>query len=132
MKNINRGTIEKIQDDLDEDKSHATSDISNVCRTMSLALFAAGIFDIWNGEAQVVSIIVVIATITTILLDLVQYCATALLSIYWNNKLESGEMAPESVEAKQDIFHRVCMTILGFKVFFVLANCFLVIFIIVK
>lgn len=82
----------KITDDLDEDVSQATSDLSHVCRTMAMALFAPAIVDLFSEHPQSVSIIIILITICIFFLDIVHYSATAILSRHWLRQIQGGRI----------------------------------------
>lgn len=120
-------------DELEEDRAQATSNVSLVCRTMTLALFAVGLMDIWNGSKALESMIVVISTISIILVDLIQYVLTAVLSALWYKQIEDGKIYEyKQLEAKQSVFQNSCIVLLGIKVVIVMICLGLIISILIK
>lgn len=121
-----------ILDDLDSDISQATSDLSNVCRSMVFAPFAVAMVDVWNGNSTIVSFYVLIIAMSTILIDVVQYCTTAILSTIWYTKVEKGIIDSERLEKEQTSFRRICVILLVVKVSLVLICFGLIIIILLK
>ena len=108
---------------LDSNMLKATADISNVCRTLSLTLFAAVLFN----EDSCYSVIVIFTTIVTIFIDLIQYCTTTLLYKKWTKQVGEKKLTADNVEDKEWRYRKVGFAFLGTKVVLVIINLVLVI-----
>lgn len=116
----------KITDDLDLDVSQASSDLSHVCRTMAMALFAPAIVDLLSEYPQPVSPIIITITICIIFLDIVQYSITTILSRLWLRQVHSRRIDGTQLNSKQSIWQGCALIILFIKVIAICVSIVLV------
>lgn len=123
--------IREILNVLESEITQSTSDVSNVCRTMSLALFAAVIFDILGENKSEWSLFVVLLAVFVIFLDLLQYGATTIAVRVWSYKLCHRKITKDQYKESSRIFQKVCLVIVALKVTLVILNTMVVIMILI-
>lgn len=127
--------IREVYNESQSNLTHSTTSVSNVCRTMTLALFAAVIYDIWKTPCLVIrelSLSVAGLVMIEIFIELIQYCTTTILLKVWSYKIVHRRLNKRQLNKEKIKLQKFCLCLVELKVLLVLVCSILVVIILTK